>query len=52
MHSLLTLTSVFFRSGEKRIELPKVFRGAIGYQTPKEKEDAFRQQNNELEKAA
>ena len=26
--------------------------GVIGYQTPNEKEDAFRQQNNELEKAA
>ena len=26
--------------------------GAIGCQTPNEKENAFRQQNNELEKAA
>ena len=25
---------------------------AIGYQTPNEKENAFRQQNNQLEKAA
>ncbi len=31
---------------------PRTATRAIDYQTPNEKENAFRQQNNELEKAA
>ena len=38
-------------SGRTFFELHRVFRRAIGYQTPKGKENAFRQQYNDLEKA-